>query len=139
MATAKHIKKKKPVGYFGYAFDAHISPGRRNKYQTQRKTRGWDDSETWNLDLTITRFILPRLRRFEEITIGYPSEITPQEWHILLKKMIVAFEELENRWDFHTQGESTRNDKDHIQYSNKEKVIQEGLEIFAKYYCYLWW
>lgn len=36
----------------------------------QRRTRGWDDSDTWNLDSTIAEFVLPRLRRFRELNNG---------------------------------------------------------------------
>lgn len=37
------------------------------KFLWQRWTRGFDDSETWSLDSTISYFILPRLKRFKEI------------------------------------------------------------------------
>ena len=33
----------------------------------QRIKRGFDDSETWSLKNTITKFIIPRLERYEEI------------------------------------------------------------------------
>ena len=38
------------------------------RFWWQRGTRGWDDSETWGLDGTLARFILPRLQRFKEVT-----------------------------------------------------------------------
>jgi len=37
------------------------------KFLWQRWTRGFDDSETWVLYMPITKFILPRLKRFKEI------------------------------------------------------------------------
>ena len=37
-----------------------------DKFTKQRLERGFDDSETWNLDLTIAKFVLPRLESFKE-------------------------------------------------------------------------
>lgn len=139
MATAKRIKQKQPKWYYGHAFDPNLSKKCRVKYQTQIKERGWDDTETWNLDLTLTQFILPRIRRFQDLTIGLPPETTLEEWHICLSKMIAAFNEIINKSDLSTKGKNTNEDIDTMKYKEQEKLIQEGLEIFAKYYCYLWW
>jgi len=38
------------------------------KFRQQRMERGFDDSETWSLRDTIGNFIIPRLRRYSEIT-----------------------------------------------------------------------
>jgi len=40
---------------------------RWDKYKKQRLERGFDDSETWSLDSTIVRFIIPRLKRYLEV------------------------------------------------------------------------
>lgn len=48
-------------------------------YKEQRKLRGFDDTELWNLDFTIAKFILPRLKRFIECTTAYP----PREYSSL--------------------------------------------------------
>jgi len=37
------------------------------EYSEQRKTRGFDDSETWSLTNTIASFIIPRLERYIEL------------------------------------------------------------------------
>ena len=103
---------------------------RRETYKQQRIERGFDDTETWNLDYTIASFIVPRLKRFKEITNGYPGKITWEEWEEILDKMINAFE-LQVKED------------DNIQTLEQEKaeyeIIQEGLNLFAKYYFCLWW
>jgi hypothetical protein len=52
--------------------------GRWLKFWWQRRTRGWDDSVTWNLDTTIARFALPRLRRFRELPHGYWHPVAPE-------------------------------------------------------------
>ena len=41
----------------------------------QNITRGWNDSDCWNLDNTIAEFTLPRLKKLRETTTGYPSEL----------------------------------------------------------------
>lgn len=37
---------------------------REKKFAKQRKERGFDNSELWNLDFTIAKFIVPRLKVF---------------------------------------------------------------------------
>jgi len=41
---------------------------RQKKYSQQRIKNGFDDSETWSLDLVIAQFIVPRLEKFIELS-----------------------------------------------------------------------
>ena len=41
--------------------DKTFSKTLREKYKIQRKERGFDSTELWNLDTTLLRFLLPRL------------------------------------------------------------------------------
>jgi hypothetical protein len=61
------------------------SEKRDNKFAKQRKKRGFDDSETWSLNYTIARFIIPRLKRYLEIA---PKVIVIEKQQ---KKKIKAF------------------------------------------------
>ncbi len=90
----------------------------------QRLTRGWDDSDTYNLDARISEFLIPRLKRFKELNRAYPGEFsTPEEWDVILDKMIKAFElHLVDTANWHLSPEET-----------------EGMELFVKYYRGLWW
>lgn len=92
----------------------------------QRKVRGFDDSETWSLDYTFTKFILPRLKRFRDITPSIPSSYTSlEDWENALDKMINAFEILS---------------KDDLQLTiDKSDEIDEGLRLFVTHYKKLWW
>jgi hypothetical protein len=63
------------------------------RYWWQRRTRGWDDSETWNLDAEIAGFIVPRLKRFKELNNGYPNGLTPEEWDARIDMMIAGLED----------------------------------------------
>lgn len=50
------------------------------KHWFQRRIRGFDDSETWSLDLKISQFVLPRLKRFKKLSITHPMGLTEEEW-----------------------------------------------------------
>lgn len=41
---------------------------REEAFSKQRVERGFDDSETWSLDYTLARFLLPRLKRYLELS-----------------------------------------------------------------------
>lgn len=100
------------------------------RFWWQRRTRGWDDRETWNLDISLSEMIVPRLKRFKEVTDCYMGE-NPGEWAANIDKMIRAFElcrdqfELANGHCIHTKEEQAQ--------------IAEGLGLFARYYQALWW
>lgn len=99
---------------------------RRIRFFLQRRARGWDDSETWNLDTTIAEFVLPRLKRFKEVTNGYPGTDefpTPESWDVALDKMIRAFEIV------------LAGDIGLEEYPE----FREGMDLFAKHYLQLWW
>lgn len=102
---------------------------RKIRFFIQRNTRGWDDSETWNLDYTIAKFILPRLKRFKLLANGYPAEFDNiDEWYEIIDKMIEAFECI------------LSDDYYDLRYTEEfEAKINEGLDLFRKYYRNLWW
>lgn len=94
----------------------------------QRRTRGWDDSETWNLDVTASRFILPRLRRFKRITRGYPAELTEEGWNAILDDMIYALEVC------------VRSNEEVLGADEADwDRVERGLEAMGKWWRALWW
>lgn len=97
----------------------------------QRMTRGWDDSEMWSLDHNLAKLILPRLKHFKEVRGGYPTFLSDKEWDEIIGKMVFAFEHYAgNPWDLDWKFTPEAEDK--------KKQIQEGLDLFAKYYGHLW-
>lgn len=118
---------------------------RYKKYVKQIKTRGFADDELWNLDRTIAEFILPRLVEFaknggsvpfELYPIGYTNSLGTKKqvrierevaakWEKILNKMIRSFE-LYNNEKFYSL--------DRAKYG----IIQEGLDLFSKYFMNLW-
>jgi len=99
------------------------------KFYLQRKKRGWDDGDTWSLDLTIAEFILPRLKRFREVTCGYPGDLSEEKWDKILSQMIEAFEIVVIE-----QGPPIEPST-----SEKSKKVRRGLDLFRDYYFGLWW
>ena len=95
---------------------------RQKKWKKQRKRRGFDDTELWSLDCTIVAFILPRLKVFRKKIGSYPCELTFPAWKEILDKMITAFELYK------------------ISFPNNDEAakIQEGLDLFRKYFHHLW-
>lgn len=101
---------------------------REKKYIKQRMNRGFDDSEAWNLDSTIARFIIPRLKVLKINTHGYPSNLTEKTWDEILDKILLAFElDLADKCD-----------SDVSKMTENDAKIQEGLDLFAKYFRHLW-
>ncbi len=101
---------------------------RRFRFLWQRLTRGWSDDDTWNLDIPIAKFVLPRLRRFKEINNGYPSGMTEEEWDEKIDLMAEAFDLLIKTYD---------GDVDETVYTDEK--IDVGLKLFGENLRGLWW
>ena len=114
--------------------------------------------ETWNLDITLAKHIIPRLKKFKELENGYPGRgemDTPEKWDEALDKMIQAFEyviDLDEYWLNDPRYDYTDimfgDDKELYESIVENKrmedirrlvAINEGLQLFAKYYMNLWW
>ena len=97
------------------------------KFLIQRMTRGWDDSETWSLDYSLGKLILPRLKRFRELNIAYPPDMTKEQWDSIIDQMIWSFEFIssDKRWDCYDKEEWDK--------------FYRGMTPFTEYYANLWW
>ena len=106
---------------------------RAMKFKEQRMTRGFDDSETWNLDLTFAKFLVPRLQVFRDCSNGFPSRLhSMDEWREILNKMITGFElwTRHNEWEF---------EKDANILNDYHHKIDVALDLFKEYFTDLWW
>ena len=95
---------------------------REKGYSKQRIERGFDNSELWNLDHTIARFIYPRLLAFIEV-----YKKTTEDQNDMFKKLdesLIAFEMIKD-------GACNFND------AEWEKV-EKGLKSFSEIFCGLW-
>ena len=108
---------------------------RYKKYAKQLKEDGFCNCETWGLSSVIAEFVLPRLKRYKEVTNGYPSNLTEEKWNEILDKMIFAFE-----WHMIEQD----NPEEYSKLSPEKitlnwKRYEEGMKLFAEYFLDLWW
>lgn len=93
----------------------------------QRRTRGWDESDWWSLDITISKFVLPRLKEFRDKTISHPSDTSMTEWRSILDDMIYAHEYKANQFS------------DEFEHENWDwSRVKRGFELFGQYYRDLW-
>ena len=66
-----------------------------NRYNPKAIAKTIPVEELYDLDVTIARFILPRLMLFKEHCERTPSlNMTREEWDGILDKMIYAFERI---------------------------------------------
>lgn len=95
-----------------------------------------DRYDTWNVDTTLARIILPMLIQHKKNKMGHPSILTEESWNDIIDKMIWSFNEILNGEDgaqFHHHhyidwyGMKLYNDR-----------IQEGLDLFGRHYRNLW-
>lgn len=114
--------------------------------------------ETWCLDISLAKYIIPRLKKFKKLNNGYPGRgemDTPEKWDEALDKMIQAFEyviNLDEYWIDDPKYDYTDimfgKNKEFYEKIKENKItedirrlaaINEGLQLFAKYYMSLWW
>ena len=84
--------------------------------------------EIWNTYQVLAEFITPRLRTFKDHDKhGYCSVFRDMnEWNQAIQKMIDAFELLRDK------------DDKGVYTSEEDETIRQGLELFGKYFRYLW-
>lgn len=110
----------------------YIAYDRRNKIDKN----GFCEYEFFSLDYSMALYIYPRLCEFrnEYAECGTPScfctsdndAINQEKWFEVLDKMIMAFKYIIK--------EPKGGD-----YETQDKIIEEGLKLFAEYYRCLWW
>lgn len=102
-----------------------FKPKRMLKYWWQRRTRGFDDSEMWSLDYSLAEHIVPRLKRFKEVSCSYPQDYESLEaWQGDIQIMIDAFERIADNEDMKLE-----------EYDE----VNRGLDLFRDRYFNLWW
>jgi hypothetical protein len=99
----------------------NIEPKEEEYFANQRMERGFDDTEMWYLYSTITNFILPRLKRYQEIA----------------DERIIRDQQLKDNVDSFLKAMELVAAKNN--FSKDEKVqIFKGLNNFSKIFFSLW-
>jgi hypothetical protein len=52
---------------------------------------GFDYADTWSLDISLAKWILPRLRYFKANLHSHPADLSFEEWQGILDDIIYAF------------------------------------------------
>jgi len=98
---------------------------RTAKLLNQYKRQGWCDADTWSLDATLARLILPRLKRYQKTTMSSATQKSEKEWNDILDKMIKGFEFIAS--------------PEYYGYNaDEKKMVEETLQLFAEYFTDLW-
>ena len=94
-------------------------------FKKQRLERGFGDSETWSLRDTMANFIIPRLKRYQEIANDFlkRDEELVNDIDCFLKAMELA----------------ARDNGSCIFTKEEKKQLSEGLDKFPKIFMSLWW
>jgi hypothetical protein len=91
---------------------------------------GFNPEDIWNLDISIARYILPRLKYLKRIKLSHPSRLSEKQWDREISKMIRAFELIANDTYFdYGDGKDVK---------RRSKIINDGLASFIKHYHSLW-
>ena len=82
--------------------------------------------EVWNTYHTLAQLIVPRLQAFKALDKhgGPPDFKDMREWNNAIQKMIDAFELMKYAGRVNTKEE--------------ERTMEEGLDLFRKYFRHLW-
>jgi hypothetical protein len=95
---------------------------RETEFIKQRLERGFDDSETWSLRDTIALFIIPRLKRYQEIANDIDENLV-NDINIFIRAMELV----------------SRDNGSCILTPEEEKEMFDGIEKFPKIFMSLWW
>ena len=123
------MPKKVDIKYLGIpniCFSLTAKDDKREiDFRKQRLERGFDDSETWSLRDTVAEFIIPRLKRYEEIAQDFLLRDAE-----LIKDVNCFLEAME----------LTRRDGGTCNFTKEEQEkVSKGLEKFPKIFMSLWW
>jgi len=100
---------------------------RELRHWWQRRMRGWDDSDTWNIDFWLWRELGPRIARLRQVQNGYPMGMSESSWDDVLAEVqwfceyMVAGE----MWPVETDPEFLR--------------VMRAYGLFVKYLPTMWW
>lgn len=80
--------------------------------------------EVWNLDVSLGKFLLPRLKLFKlEAIHAVPYELTAEEWETSLDELIALAEFLENEGLINISRDSI----EYVKYEERMKLLTHHL------------
>ncbi len=133
-----------------------------NKIFCKRRIKvKYHNYDTWSLDHTLAVIILPGLKQLKATQHGHPCDVDENQWYEILDKMIFAFDEIANEYPGEEAFRSGTMDVSFEKIDGSKNYsmvegpnhnysvdwegrkmyddrIQEGLNLFGKYYRNLW-
>jgi hypothetical protein len=116
------------------------SDKRYEENQEFKKNNGFSEDETWNLYISIALFVLPRLKHFKKVNRGHPVVLTEKQWNNYLDKMIFSFENvlIYDSFEYPPSYNDKFEDKlEALKAFNED--VEEGFELFGRFFRDLWW
>lgn len=140
----KTAKQDLPIEPTRYRYDSPTrfvgqTDSRHAEYAKFKEEHGFSPDETWSLDVVMEEFLLPRLKYYKEVTVGYPPDLeTMERWHEVLDEIIWMMEQ--DVWDMNGDDRCFLN----TNYTLKElkaynRRMGKARKLFGKYWMSLWW
>lgn len=114
------------------------------KMKKERAKKGYCRQDVWNIYYWFLDIMPKMLKDFNKSRMGHPIDITDKEWGDIIDRMIFCFTEANDYTC--SQTNSIDYDKDRDKWREREieivnyrdKMKNEGLELFSKYFWNLW-
>lgn len=109
---------------YGLSNELPRSDKRHLEWEVQRFTRGYDDTEMWCLTTAIARFLLPRIKDFEQnYCLAPPDDPLRSDYKKIIKALELVIED----------GINFRNPN-----TKDGQIFAEGWKIFHDRYLGMW-
>lgn len=124
----QEFKINTPLNYYGGAHSIDLNDERQEEWKKQREERGFDNTELWNFDVTVIRYLTPRLQVFKEISPHHPVCFNSlDEWKQTIDTIIKGF----SNYILYSENE--------IQWDDwNDKEFKNSLDLFFKYFNNFW-
>ena len=105
-------------------------------YHIQWIKQGFPDSDVWDLDCSMMKWLQPRLNRYMKLRAGHPAELTDEQWRKILDDMhyyvsAVALHIAEWEMDSYFKGTD-------LKLKDRARKYRRGKQYFKKYLHNLW-
>lgn len=126
---------------------------RFNKYARQLLKRGFDDSETWDLGSAMARWLIPRLKRFKKLNMGYPGRFAKykygyEKWKKIIDEILWMLEEqvtekeetdLFNQYYLIPSAKRPSSLGEWDEWKKYEKRLNKAKKLFGEFWLHFWW
>lgn len=126
---------------------------RFNKYARQLLKRGFDDSETWDLGTAMAEWLIPRLKRFKKLNVGYPGRFAKykdgyEKWCKIIDEILWMLEErvtekeetdLFNQYYLIPSAKRPSSLGEWDEWKKYEKRLNKAKKLFGEMWPHFWW